>query len=87
MNIIGFKAKGIARSQIDDSTCFIKTHPTVDDPSQKTVPPRKLIIFQFREMIFLPDLSDGETSDNMANVEEDEDDDEVVLNSNPGFNR
>ena len=39
-------------------------------------------------MIFLPDLSDGETSDNMANVEEDEDeDDEVVLNSNPGFNR
>ena len=38
-------------------------------------------------MIFLPDLSDGETSDNMANVEEDLDDDEVVLNSNPGFNR
>ena len=37
-------------------------------------------------MIFLPDLSDGETSDNMANVDE-EDDDEVVLNSNPGFNR
>ena len=37
-------------------------------------------------MIFLPDLSDGETSDNMANVDEEEDD-EVVLNSNPGFNR
>ena len=66
--------------------CFTLRY-TVDDPSQKTVPPRKLIIFQFREMIFLPDLSDGETSDNMANVEEDEDDDEVVLNSNPGFNR
>ena len=39
-----------------------------------------------REMIFLPDLSDGETSDNMANIDV-EDDDEVVLNSNPGFNR
>lgn len=72
------------------SPYFIKTHPTVDDPSQKTVPPRKLIIFQFREMIFLPDLSDGETSDNMANNDDDEDEvvlNEVVLNSNPGFNR
>ena len=72
------------------SPYFIKTHPTVDDQSQKTVPPRKLIIFQFREMIFLPDLSDGETSDNMANNDDDEDEvvlNEVVLNSNPGFNR
>ena len=41
-------------------------------------------------MIFLPDLSDGETSDNMANNDDDEDEvvlNEVVLNSNPGFNR